>query len=242
MKSVVSRVARLFAVLLIATGVLPGCGPPPMLVDWVSKGHPEALFKVECSDSLVALTIDDGPTADWTPDILEVLERNDAKATFFLMGARVAGNEDLVQHIVDAGHEIGNHMMSPTPSIFLSAEVFESRMHKADSILAAFGPVRWFRPASGWFNGRMHSQITGRGYGLALGSVYPNDAMNPITPYLTHYVSAYTRPGSIIVLHDGLGWRTRAPTVLDRVLPELRERGYRFVTLSTLVDECRRGV
>lgn len=208
------------------------------MVDWAAKRHPQVLFQASCADSLVALTIDDGPTEKWTPAILDVLQQHEVRATFFLVGSRVDGNGDLVRRIVDHGHEIGNHMLTVRPSITLSPPEFERHLAATDSLIAPFGPVRWMRPASGWFTDDMRRVVEGHGYRMALGSLYPNDAMNPFPGYHAYYILSYVKPGDVIILHDGLGWRTRAPYTLRRILPVLKSRGYAVVTLSELVTAC----
>lgn len=125
---------------------------------------------------MVALTIDDGPHPVLTPQILDVLAENGAQATFFLMGKHIPGNEHIVRRIVEAGHELGNHMMTARPAWTLGPERFEASLDSAHSLITPFAPVRWFRPASGWFSERMRREARERGYRTVLGSVYPNDA------------------------------------------------------------------
>lgn len=220
--------------VVLLCGSLIGCGPPPGLVERVAERNPEVLFHVDTADPVVALTIDDGPHPELSPRILDLLAEHDAHATFFLMGARVPGNEGVVRRMVREGHELGNHMMTATPSILLSPEAFARRMRQADSLLAPYGEVRWLRPASAWFDDRMLRQIEAAGYRCALGSVYPNDAQNPFSSYHVRYILRHVRPGAVIILHEGTRRRERILQTLGRVLPELRRRGYRVVTLSEL--------
>ena len=223
-----------FLVALLACG----CGVPPELVRQAAERNPDVLFFAETSDSLIALTIDDGPHPTLTPRILDVLAEHEARATFFVMGRHVEGNEALLRRMVAEGHELGNHLMTSTPSLLLSQQTFEQRMLQAQRLLAPFDTVsesaRWLRPASGLFDEAMQEQVEKHGYRLALGSVYPNDAQNPLVPYLTYFILRHARPGAVIILHDGAWWRTRTVHVLRRVLPELRRRGYHVVTLSEL--------
>ena len=225
---------KLLPALVVA--LLAGaCGVPPELVRQAAEQNPDVLFYAPTSDSLIALTIDDGPHPTLTPQILDVLAEHEARATFFIMGRHVPGNEKLLCRMVAEGHELGNHTMGSTPSLFLSSETFERRMHQAHRQLAPFDSVQWFRPASGLFDAEMQEQVERHGYRIALGSVYPNDAQNPFVGYLAGFILRHAEPGSVVILHDGAWWRTRTVHVLRRVLPELRRRGYRIVTLSELV-------
>jgi peptidoglycan/xylan/chitin deacetylase (PgdA/CDA1 family) len=209
---------------------------PHAAVRWLARRAPEVLFFVETDEPLVALTIDDGPHPSVTPEILDVLDEHEARATFFLIGERVPGNEPVVRRLVAAGHELGNHMMFDAPSIRMSPAAFDAELLEAHAILSAFGPVRWFRPGHGWFTRRMLRQVRACGYRCALGSVHPYDPTIPFERYLSRHILRAVRPGSVIVLHDGTEGRRRTVRVLRRVLPELRRRGYGVVTLSALAD------
>lgn len=217
--------------VLLATA---GCGPPRFLVDHVASHNPEVFFRASVEDSVVALTIDDGPHPTLTPRILTTLRHHDARATFFVPASRVSENASLVEQITADGHELGNHMMTTRPSILMSASEFERRLLQADTLLAPYGPIRWVRPASGWLDNRMRRIAEHHGYEVALGTVYPNDAWNPFPSYLASYILQNIQPGDVIILHEGTADRRSIIDVLDRVLPALERRGYRIVTLSTL--------
>ena len=106
-------------------------------------------------------------------------------------------------------------------------------------MLASWGPLRGARPGSGWYSARMVRQMERAGYRCALGSVYPLDAQQPFAWLSERYVLARVRPGAIVILHDRGRRGSRTARVLGRVLPELRARGYRVVTLSELVGKSR---
>jgi peptidoglycan/xylan/chitin deacetylase (PgdA/CDA1 family) len=101
-------------------------------------------------------------------------------------------------------------------------------------VLSGFGPVLWLRPGSAWYNDAMLDAIEREGYRCVLGSVYPYDPYVPIVRLTSAYILANTRPGSVIVLHEGGARGARTVEVLGRVLPALHKRGYRVVTLSEL--------
>jgi len=184
---------------------------------------------------VVALTIDDGPDPVSTARLLEVLEANDATATFFVIGARIPGNEAVVDAIVAAGHELGNHHWQDTPSIELDRQEFESQLLATQARLSAWQAPRWFRPASGWYHDWMLDLLEAHGYRTALGSVYPLDAQIPSVRLAAWWVGLSAGPGSIIILHDGAGRGERSARVLERVLPTLRARGIAVVGLSELL-------
>jgi peptidoglycan-N-acetylglucosamine deacetylase len=184
---------------------------------------------------LIALTIDDGPDPVSTPLILAELERHDAHATFFLISGRVAGREQLVRDLVRRGHELGNHLTRDEPSIRLRPAEFEHALLAAHRVLAAYGPVVWMRPGSGWYSRAMIDIIHRHRYRCALGSIYPFDVALPWRRFAVSYILRNARPGAVVILHDGATRGLRTAQVLGTVLPQLRARGYQAVTLSELV-------
>jgi peptidoglycan/xylan/chitin deacetylase (PgdA/CDA1 family) len=196
----------------------------------------EVLFHAHTREKVVALTIDDGPHAELTPQILDVLAEYDVRATFFIIGGRVLGNEAILRRIVAEGHELGNHMMSDQRSILLGPEEFERQLASTHALISPFGPVRWFRPGSGWYNTRMLEQIRPYHYHCVVGSIYPYDAQFQQVEFATGYILGNVQPGAIIVLHDGGSTRQGTVAVLRRILPALQKRGYRFATLTDLTS------
>ena len=208
---------------------------PHWIVATLARRSPQVVYFVETQERAVALTIDDGPDPVTTARILDLLRRHGAHATFFLIAGRVPGNEEVVARMVAEGHEIANHMMADRPSILLSPAEFERELMEAHRILSPFGPVRWFRPGSGWYNDAMLSVLREHGYRCALGSVYPFDPQIPSAWFATRYVLWNVHPGDVIVLHDRGGRGERTIAALTGILTELGRRGFRVVTLSELV-------
>ena len=156
---------------------------------------PRVLYSVAISDRVVALTIDDAPNAATTPELLAVLERHGARATFFVIADQISGNESLLERIVAEGHELGNHMTRDEPSIELGPDEFERELLRAGAMLAPFGGTRWFRPGSGYYDDVMLDILDRHGYRCALGSVYPIDAQLPWSGPAACWIRWRTRPG-----------------------------------------------
>jgi peptidoglycan-N-acetylglucosamine deacetylase len=191
---------------------------PEWLIDQLARWHPGCLYRV--------------PTQ--APAILAELRRQGARATFFLITERVRGQEQLVRTITSQGHELGNHFTRDRASIRLSSSAFEADLLLAHQVLASYGAVKWARPGSGWYSRAMIGVMRRHEYRCALGSVYPFDAMIPSAGFAARYIIGHTRPGAVVVLHDGGRRGRRTAKVLSEVLPELRRRGYRVVSLSEL--------
>ncbi len=215
--------------LLIAALLRPG-----PVVRWLSRRFPDVLFQQANAGRLVALSFDDSPHPMVTPRILDVLAEHEARATFFMIGEQVAGNEAVVRRLITDGHEVGNHMMSDALSARLPAAEFERQLLQTHALLAPFGPVRWFRPGHGWFTRRMLDQIHAHGYRCAMASAFALEFLPVSAPYAARHILLTVRPGGLIVLHDGAADRERTVGVLECILPALRRRGYRVVTVSEL--------
>lgn len=224
-----------FSALLL--GTLAGCIPSRSTVEYVARRSPSALFSVPAvTDSLVALTLDDGPEAGNTDRVLDVLARHDVRATFFLVGERIAREPCLALRIAREGHEVANHGWTRTPAFFLSGDRLVRDIARTDSLLRALGDPVWYRPSVGFYHRGVLRAADSTGYRLALGSLTTNDPQNPFVGMQARHLLREVRPGDVIVLHDGIGDRTKAPEILERVLPELKRRGFRVVTLSRLVE------
>jgi peptidoglycan/xylan/chitin deacetylase (PgdA/CDA1 family) len=212
--------------------------PPRPLIRLLQKKFPDVLFHHPTSSKIIALTIDDAPS-EYTADILAILAQHNAKATFFCIGSQFEGKEDILQNVVRAGHELGNHTMHDEPSVNLPTPELSVQIKLVDtmiqSIYAAVDlspPPRYFRPGSGFFNKSMRELVKSLGYRLILGSIYPHDPQihNPKVN-AWHIVSMADR-GGVIIVHDRRGYTCET---LRIALPKLVKMGYQIVTVSDLM-------
>ena len=209
---------------------------PSVIVPRLAAASPGCLWSVPVETPVVALTIDDVPDSATTGRIRELLARNRARATFFVITGQIPGNEQILHDLVADGHELGNHLTRDEPSIRLSPEAFEASLEEAGHALASYGTVRWMRPGSGFHDSTMVATAARHGYRCALGSVYPLDVAIPSVSFASRYILAHARPGAVIILHDRGARGERTLATLQRVLPEFERRGIRVVTLSEMVS------
>ena len=214
---------------------------PRWLLSVVTKIAPGVVYYADTDEPLIALTIDDGPDTVFTPQILETLARHQASATFFLISSKVTDNESIVSAIAQAGHEIGNHLTQDEPSILLSSGEFESALLEAEKGLSEYAELRWLRPGSGWYNATMVDIAHKHNYRVALGSIFPYDTNIPSSWFASWQILTNAHPGSIIVLHDGGERGQRTVSTLNSILPQLKQKGYRVVTLSELFYRSSRS-
>lgn len=223
--------------VVAVTAVIVGVLTPGPAVNTAARLSPEVLYRVPVENRVVALTIDDGPSPR-TADILDVLDANDASATFFLIGENMPNAGPSVRAIIGRGSEIGNHTMVDAPSIRLSPDELRDQIQATEQLLGDLPSSRLFRPGSGWYDGAMLRTVREAGYRLVLGSVYPFDAQIPSVGFASWYILHNVEPGSIIVLHDGADRGRRTAATLRRVLPELRRRGYTITTVTKLLEHA----
>jgi len=201
------------------------------------------ICQVATSEKKLALTFDDGPNLHNTPPLLELLARKGIQATFFVVGRRVRRYRDLLKQTFDEGHEIGNHGDHHVPLSFLPRAVIRRELETCGHLVEGVTGIRprFMRPPMGWFNGKVLEVSRGSGYEPVIGSVHPQDSRRPGLETILRRVRRRIEPGAILILHDG-GWRLgvdRSQTLaaVDIITDELLESGYRFQTLSDLVDD-----
>ncbi len=181
----------------------------------------------------IALTVDDGPHPRWTPALLDLLHRHQVRATFFLIGDQVRKRPDLARQVQAAGHLIGNHSMShPQPFAALSRQEVRAEIaHTQQEIEDAIGVTpRLFRAPGGNWSPAVLRSTAALGLTPVDWTVNPSDWRSPGVPRIVRTLSR-TRPGQIMLCHDGGGDRSQTLAALAEVLPRLTDRGLRFVTV-----------
>jgi peptidoglycan/xylan/chitin deacetylase (PgdA/CDA1 family) len=198
-------------------------------------GHVTRADNLSCSVvKCVALTFDDGP-GPFDERLLQILKDNDAKATFFLIGNKVAANPAGAKRIADAGMEIGNHTWEHPNMATVPPEDIAGQFAKAnDAINAATGRTpTLYRPAGGLSTEAVRQSAARYGLAEILWDVIPFDWANDSNTAATRYMlMTYIKPGSVVLFHD-----TYSSTVdlVYQFIPVLKANGYRLVTVSELL-------
>ncbi|MEV4759087.1 polysaccharide deacetylase family protein [Micromonospora sp. NPDC049559] len=190
----------------------------------------------------VALTFDDGPSPEYTPQTLALLRRYQVKATFCLIGENVEQHPELVREIVAEGHTLCNHSWSHDLELgHQDPEEIEADLRRTSEAIesAAPGtPIAYFRQPGGNWTTRV-VEVAGRLGMTSLGwAVDPQDWRLPGPESIVHTVTSETGPGSIVLLHDGGGDRTGTLDALRWMLPELTER-FRLAALPVDAEPPR---
>jgi peptidoglycan/xylan/chitin deacetylase (PgdA/CDA1 family) len=192
----------------------------------------------------LALTFDDGPS-EWTEDVLRLLDEHDARATFFVIGARVREHPQLLERIVEAGHEVGSHTLThPRLTELSDDEVRAEVAAGAAAVAHVLGePSSLFRAPGFYADDRVLQIVADQGLETVFADVDPSDWRPGMHSHaIFSRVFGGVREGCIVDLHDGYPpgpTRSRddcTPTVeaLAHLLPCLADEGYELVTVSGL--------
>jgi peptidoglycan/xylan/chitin deacetylase (PgdA/CDA1 family) len=178
----------------------------------------------------IALTIDDGPSPLYTPQVLQVLQRYHVTAMFSMVGQAVASYPQIAREVTDAGHAIANHTWShPDMATLHPAAMREEVTRATGQIQAATGqqPAMFRAPYGAW-SPPLLDYLTAQGLTPLAWSVDPRDWARPGVSAIAATIMRTTRPGSIILEHDGGGDRAQTVAALKIVLPRLLDAGYTF--------------
>jgi polysaccharide deacetylase family sporulation protein PdaB len=200
----------------------------------------EIVWEVPTKEKIIALTFDDGPDPVDTPAILDLLKKYDAKATFFAVGKRVEMYPELAKREILEGHEIANHTYDH--SYFhkrIAVEKIEADIQKAESIILNTTGKKpsLFRPPGGFYGDNVVNASKKAGYLVVMWSWHQDteDWNTPGVNKIVNKVLNNARKGDIVLFHDYVEGKTQTIEALKKVLPELKSRGFRFVTVSELL-------
>jgi peptidoglycan/xylan/chitin deacetylase (PgdA/CDA1 family) len=183
----------------------------------------------------IAMTFDDGPHKTNTPRLLDMLKERHIHATFFLVGENVVDNQEIVKRILAEGHEIGNHSWShPQLSAMSDAKVRDELQKTQDAIKKACGMTpTLLRPPYGAFTARQRNWAHGEwGFTCILWDVDPQDWKYRNAEHVKREILKAAVSGSIVLSHD---IHKTTVDAMPEVLDTLRDRGFKFVTVSELI-------
>ncbi len=183
----------------------------------------------------IALTFDDGPHPKHTEEILEVLDKYGVKATFFAIGENITYYPDAFQKIKEAGHEIGNHTFSHPHIRQKDRTALEQEIRQAEELLFPEGETKLFRPPEGVCSDTVCRVASEMGYTIILWTVDTRDWSHPTPDAIVEKVQKNVKSGDIILFHDYIAAASPTPEALDKLIPALLAKGYRFVTVSELI-------
>jgi len=209
----------------------------------VRKG---TIYKVKTSEKKIALTFDDGPSPDWTPQILDALKSENIKATFFMIGHHVQSYPEIAKRVADEGHTIANHGYAHCVMLYYKpAEIEEEVKYTEHVIREVTGQTtKYFRPPKAWLRKSIKEKIKSMGYHVVLWSLNSKDWVSFNHKTMVRYLSRKIKNGDIILFHDSGnvlkaegGDRRQTVKCIPLLAKTLRAKGYSFCSVAELIDD-----
>lgn len=205
---------------------------------------------VRTNEPVAALTFDDGPHPEFTPRLLDLLQRYRVRATFFLVGEAAEARPDLVRRIANEGHAVGNHSWDHPPFVRLRGRARREQLRRCQAALGSPAP-RWFRPPYGEHTAAVRLDALWYGLDVIGWTLDVDDWFDTDAARMAHRLTTGIHPGCIVLLHDAIhdGGRPqlgrplthaacldRSPSLaaLESALDQLAER-WRFLTVPELL-------
>jgi cellulose synthase/poly-beta-1,6-N-acetylglucosamine synthase-like glycosyltransferase/peptidoglycan/xylan/chitin deacetylase (PgdA/CDA1 family) len=210
---------------------------------WVAGPNHQLIPRERPVGHRVALTFDDGPDPRWTPEIAAVLKRFDVPATFFEIGERIIQNPGVTSDLHNEGFEIGNHTFSHV-DLARAAGFRELQISLTESAISGAAGIRarFVRPpysatpdAVDLAQEKAYWGIARHGYVIALANYDSEDWRRPGVDEIIRNATPPGNHGGVLMFHDGGGDRSETLAALERLIPELRARGFQFVGLGELL-------
>lgn len=198
----------------------------------------ETIRHVKTSEKVVALTFDDGPSEPYTQQIIEVLNKNHVKGTFYILGGNAKAYPNIIKQIMNDGHELGSHSMNHTMMKNRSVDAIYKDLSSVDTILRNLGYQKeiTFRAPFGITSDNLRIALEKLNKRQVLFTFLAQD-WTPISAQQIHdNVMKQLKPGLIITLHDGGKRRDNTVKATQMLIDSLKKQGYRIVSISELLS------
>lgn len=215
---------------------------------YISKSRDFQFFwglinNIHTEKNFIALTLDDGPTSGNTEKILNILKKNDIKASFFLIGQDIEKYPEQTKKIIQAWHQIGNHSYSHQRMVFKSPQFVRNEIIKTDQLIRNL-----------WYTGSIHFRTP---YGkrlfitpYILRSLQKANIFFDVEPEsyvksswdIVQYVINNTQSWSIILLHPMYGKENATLDILEELILSLKNKWFHFVTIDQLLNETKKEI
>lgn len=209
-----------------------------MMISYANAEN-QYVFKSNTNDQMkIALTFDDGPHPRKTEKILNILDKYNVKATFFVIGVNVQNYPNVLNKVIDKGHELGNHTFSHQILKSASVNKIKSEILNTEDALYDHYSVttNLLRPPCGLYDSNLVDIAKEKGYKIVLWTVDTKDWAHESAGNIVKNVLANVKSGDIILFHDYVSGNEHTAEALDILIPKLQEMGYKFVTVSELLQ------
>jgi peptidoglycan/xylan/chitin deacetylase (PgdA/CDA1 family) len=219
------------ALLLVYMGITAGMAFFP------ASGYyyREVLTHGDRSKNFLSLTFDDGPDAQNTSFVLDILKKHNIKAVFFIIGKKIRGNEELLKRMVDEGHVIGNHTWSHTNlwDLYSSGRMADDIWRNILETERITGKrMKLFRPPYGVINPMVAKAIRKTAVKVVIWSFRSFDTSCGDPGLLLAKTLENARPGDVMLFHDNVG---STAGILEKIIVSLQKRGFSFIPLDEML-------
>ena len=192
------------------------------------------IYCVETEEKKIAVTFDAAWSAEDTDEIIEILKKHNAKATFFAVGDWVEKNPEAVKKLYNAGHEIGNHSDTHPSFSQINREEIKSEILNCNKKIEKITGVepKLVRAPSGDYDNKSIEVTASLDMKMIQWDVDSLDWKKLSVDEMYGRVLSKTQNGSILLFHNGV---ENTPEALDKILEKLEKDGYKFVTVSELI-------
>ncbi len=201
-----------------------------------SNFHAPVYCQANVSEKEIALSFDDGPNREYTPQILSTLAKFNAPATFFVIGKNIQGNESILKQMDVEGHSIGNHSYTHSFYVdFKSLQGFKNELNQtAETVFNIIGKrMKLFRPPYGVTTPSLVKASNLLNYSIIGWTIRSFDTTANTAQTITRRVQAQIKPGAIILFHDT---SDKTIQVLKQTLNFAKENGYKIVSVEQLLQ------
>lgn len=195
---------------------------PPQIIRYL---YPCAIWRMDKNEKAVYLTFDDGPIPEITPWVLDILDKYDIKATFFMVGDNIRKHPDEFRMVVEKGHRIGNHTFNHVRGFSYDTESYLENSEKAAGMMMN---TDLFRPPHGYMSPKQYKALKKR-YKIIMWDLVTRDYNRKLNgKQILAKVKKYARNGSIITFHDSVKSEENLKYALPKAIEWLKEQGYSF--------------
>jgi peptidoglycan/xylan/chitin deacetylase (PgdA/CDA1 family) len=211
----------------------------PLIYKILKPNFPNCLWTGNPNSQNIALTFDDGPHREYTPQLLAVLDHYKIPASFFWLGVCVNRAPEAAKMVSSRNHWIGLHGYEHDNFPLLSPQALRDSLEKTQIAISqtcniAPEKIRDVRPPNGFFTPNTLKLLQQWNYRPVMWSVVPEDWVRPSINTVVKRVLNQVQNGSIIVLHDGYFGGQDVATTAETLIPQLLAQGYKFVTIDNL--------
>jgi len=215
----------------------------PILYRILQPTFPSCLWSGSAREPIVALTFDDGPHPQYTPQLLEVLDKYEILASFFWLGVCVERSPEVAKAVYQRGHWVGLHGYDHQMFTSFTLPILKQNLAKTQLAIAQAceldfdyvqNSVRDVRPPNGLFTPQILKSLQSWNYRPVMWSVVPEDWLLPGVAVVVQRVLSQARNGALIVLHDGMFGGPEVAQTTELIVKYLLQRGFKFVTVEQL--------